>query len=53
MDERMKLYNVNGRMAWYLPEDVPNGAEEVKAKAKRTTNKAKTAQNKAVEPETK
>ena len=50
MDARMRIYNVNGRQAWYFPEDAPEGAEEVKAKAKTASNKAKAAANKAAAP---
>ena len=50
MDARMKLYTINGRQCWYWPQDAPEGAEEVKAKAKATSNKAKAAANKAAAP---
>lgn len=48
--DAMKLYDVNGRQAWYHPHEAPEGAVEVKAKAKATNNKAKTAANKAAAP---
>lgn len=55
--DAMKLYDVNGRTAWYWPHEAPEGAVEVKpepkAKAKSTSNKAKTAANKAAEPASK
>lgn len=50
--DAMKLYDVNGRQAWYHPHEAPEGAVEVKPepKAKATNNKAKTAANKAAAP---
>ena len=53
MDARMKLYTINGRQAWFFPEDAPDGAEEVKAKARTASNKAKAAGNKSAAPATK
>lgn len=53
----MKLYDVNGRQAWYEEGEQPSFAVEVnnkpKAKAKTAQNKAQTVQNKSQEPEKK
>ena len=50
----MKRYRIGGRVYWYDPAKVPEGAEPIeKPKPKKTRKKKGDAENKSAEPDNK